>query len=134
MSDTTNVNVITSEDVTELEVIDEEVTILSVGNDITEVITTGGIGPQGPPGADGADGAQGEPGEPGPPGPAGGTYHYIQSSPSAVWTINHNLGFYPNVTIVDSAGSVVEGDVTYPNTNTMVLTFTGGFSGDAYLS
>lgn len=134
MSDTTNVNVITSEDVTELEVIDEEVTILSVGNDITEVITTGGIGPQGPPGADGADGAQGEPGEPGPPGPAGGTYHHIQSSPSAVWTINHNLGFYPNVTIVDSAGSVVEGDVTYPNTNTMVLTFTGGFSGDAYLS
>lgn len=131
MSDTTNVNVITSEDVTELEVIDEEVTILSVGNDITEVITTGGIGPQGPPGA---DGAQGEPGEPGPPGPAGGTYHHIQSSPSAVWTINHNLGFYPNVTIVDSAGSVVEGDVTYPNTNTMVLTFTGGFSGDAYLS
>ena len=61
-------------------------------------------------------------------------YHHIQNTPSSSWVIAHNLGFYPNVTVVDSAGTVVEGNIAYTNANSVTLTFTGSFSGDAYLS
>lgn len=61
-------------------------------------------------------------------------YHHTQSIASATWTINHNLGWYPNLTVQDSSGSVVEGEIAYTNSNTLTVTFTGAFSGDAYLS
>jgi hypothetical protein len=40
----------------------------------------------------------------------------------------------PNITVVDSGGTVVEGSYNYPNENTVVLSFNGAFSGKAYLS
>ena len=61
-------------------------------------------------------------------------YVHIQSVPSAVWNVTHGLGFTPNITVVDTAGTVVEGSYNYPNSNTVVLTFVGAFSGRAYLS
>jgi hypothetical protein len=48
--------------------------------------------------------------------------------------VTHGLGFTPNITVVDTAGTVVEGSYNYPNSNTVVLTFIGAFSGKAYLS
>lgn len=83
-------------------------------------------------------GPAGPPGPVGPPGPPGsvGTiaFTYNQSTPAAVWTVTHNLGFYPNVTVVDSSGATVEGDITHVNVTQLTLTFSGGFSGLAYLS
>ena len=35
------------------------------------------------------------------------TFIYEQTSASDTWTINHSLGRYPSVTVVDSAGSVI---------------------------
>lgn len=61
-------------------------------------------------------------------------YEHIQEVASTVWTIEHGLGFVPNITVVDSAGTVVEGSYDYPDSNTVVLTFVGAFSGRAYLS
>jgi hypothetical protein len=61
-------------------------------------------------------------------------YVHIQEVASATWTINHGLGFIPNITVVDTAGTVVEGSYNYPDLSTVVLTFVGGFSGRAYLS
>lgn len=61
-------------------------------------------------------------------------YTHIQGSPANPWVITHNLGFYPNVTVVDSGGSNVEGDVTFPSLNQMQIAFSGAFSGTAYLS
>ena len=61
-------------------------------------------------------------------------YVHIQEVASATWNITHGLGFVPNITVVDTAGTVVEGSYNYPNSNTVVLTFVGGFSGRAYLS
>jgi pyruvate/oxaloacetate carboxyltransferase len=61
------------------------------------------------------------------------SYLHVQSTPSAVWTINHNMGKYPSVTVIDSAGSTLYGDYFYPNENTVTLTFSGGFSGKASL-
>jgi hypothetical protein len=61
-------------------------------------------------------------------------YAHTQGTSSATWTINHNLDFYPNVTVVDSAGTIVEGEIAYTSRNQIVLTFSAAFSGKAYLS
>jgi len=62
-------------------------------------------------------------------------YHiHNQGIASATWVITHNLKKYPSVTVVDSLGNVVIGDVQYTNINTVTLTFNGGFSGQAYLN
>ena len=61
-------------------------------------------------------------------------YHHTQGTSSAVWTITHNLGWYPNVTVQDSGGSIVEGEISYTSSNALTVTFSGAFSGDAYLS
>lgn len=61
-------------------------------------------------------------------------YIHIQNTPSTTWNITHGLGFVPNITVVDSANTVVEGSYNYPNDSTVVLTFSSAFSGKAYLS
>lgn len=61
-------------------------------------------------------------------------YHHTQGISSAVWNITHNLGWYPNVTVQDSGNSIVEGEITYTSSNTLTVTFSGAFRGDAYLS
>lgn len=61
-------------------------------------------------------------------------YVFTQVAPANPWVINHNLGFYPQVTVIDSGGSNVEGDVSYPSINQMQIAFSGAFSGTAYLS
>jgi hypothetical protein len=76
---------------------------------------------------------------PGPQGPAGAfspgnvAYTHTQSVSSATWTINHNLGFNPVAVALDSAGTQCEGAITYPSVNQMVITFTGAFTGVAYI-
>lgn len=66
--------------------------------------------------------------------PIGGVYTHTQSSPSTTWTIIHNLGYHPSVTVVDSADSAVVGDVTYVSENQLTVTFSVAFGGKAYLS
>lgn len=76
----------------------------------------------------------------GPQGPMGEIqpetlgYIHTQSVASNTWTINHNLIFVPNITVVDSGGTVVEGSYDYPDNTTVVLSFSSPFSGKAYLS
>ncbi len=104
-----------------------------------EISGSGLQGPPGPagvgsPGPAGPAGPEGPQGVAGPPGPAGSSYTHSQGVPSAVWSIPHGLGMYPNVTVVDSGGSNVEGEIVYDDLNTITLTFTAAFSGVAYLS
>lgn len=61
-------------------------------------------------------------------------FNHQQGVSSDTWTIRHNLNFYPNVTVVNSAGTIVEGEITYTNKNSLVLHFQSAFSGNAYLS
>ena len=61
-------------------------------------------------------------------------YHHTQNTPSNTWVINHNLSFFPNVTVADSAGSLCEGEITYTNNDSVTITFSSAFSGNAYLS
>lgn len=74
------------------------------------------------------------PGPAGPPGPAGGAYTHTQGTPVASWVINHPLPYRPSVTVVDSTGRQVEGDVVYTDADTVTVGFSGAFSGVAYLS
>jgi hypothetical protein len=59
---------------------------------------------------------------------------HTQGTVSTAWTINHALGGYPSVTIVDSAKTVVFGEVNYISTTQVVVNFTSAFSGFAYLT
>jgi hypothetical protein len=84
-------------------------------------------------------GPQGPPGAAGPPGPPGsvGTIAYVhdQATVSALWTITHNLGYFPaGIFVIDSSGSTVEGDVTQISVAQLTIGFSGGFTGKAYLS
>ena len=87
----------------------------------------------------GHQGSQGIAGPAGPPGvasnsPALLSYVHIQTIPATVWSITHPLEFQPTLTVIDSAGTVVEGDVAYLPDRTITVTFSAGFSGTAYLS
>lgn len=66
--------------------------------------------------------------------PTGGSYIHTQSTSSSTWTINHNLGYYPAVSVVDSGGNVVIGDVNYISINAVSVSFNASFGGKAYLS
>lgn len=57
-----------------------------------------------------------------------------QAVVSDQWVINHTLGGYPSVTVVDSAKTVVIGEVTYNSTTQVVVNFSAAFSGQAYLT
>ena len=62
------------------------------------------------------------------------SYTHTQGVASSTWTINHNLGFYPNLTVQDSAGTIYEGEITYTDSGSLTVTFSSAFSGKAYLS
>ena len=85
-------------------------------------------------GIQGATGATGATGPQGPQGVSGGQYTHTQNSPSATWTIAHNLTFNPNVTVIDSAGTAVEGSYVFTDINNLTITFSASFAGYAYLS
>ena len=66
--------------------------------------------------------------------PVSGNYTHNQSTASATWTITHNLGFRPAVSVVDSGGNHVVGDVNYVSVNVLTISFSAPFGGSAYLS
>ena len=63
-----------------------------------------------------------------------GHYTFTQQIPASVWTIAHNLGFRPNIRVVDSSGAEVIGESFDIDANNMTVTFSGAFAGLAYLS
>jgi hypothetical protein len=97
---------------------------ISSGKSSRQIIVTA----PGPQGASGVDGIQsGEIAEL-------VSYVHNQGASSTEWTVNHNLNFYPNVTVYDSAGSMVEGTVEHTNPVTLKIYFSGAISGKAHLS
>jgi hypothetical protein len=86
------------------------------------------------PGVPGQRGPQGPKGDKGDTGAPGSAFTYTQNTVSSNWSITHNMGFHPNVTTVDSAGTVIEGTISYTSTNALIITFAIATSGSAYLS
>jgi hypothetical protein len=66
--------------------------------------------------------------------PIAGQYVYTQSVSASTWTISHNLGFFPSVSVVDNGGNLVIGDVSYITENQVSISFSASFGGKAYFS
>ena len=57
---------------------------------------------------------------------------FTQAASSAVWTVTHDLNKYCAVSVVDTAGTVVNGRVEYDSLNQVTITFSAAFSGQAF--
>jgi hypothetical protein len=61
-------------------------------------------------------------------------FRYNQNLPSDEWDIEHNLNKRPSVTVTDSAGTVVEGEIKHLDQNNIIIYFSAAFSGYAELN
>lgn len=62
------------------------------------------------------------------------SFTYNQTTASNTWSITHNMGKRPSVTVVNSAGQSVIGEVSYINVNQLTVQFKNPFKGKAYLN
>lgn len=74
-------------------------------------------GPQGPAGPSGAAG--------------GSVFEFVQSTPSATWVINHNVGRKVSVTLYDDDGNVVQSDIEHGSINQATVTWSQPTTGSA---
>lgn len=58
-------------------------------------------------------------------------YRHNQVAPSRVWNVEHHLGKYPSVTIMDTAGMEYEAEVQHTDQNNILITFSDPFAGYA---
>ncbi len=61
-------------------------------------------------------------------------FTFTQAAASSSWDIAHTLDGFPSVTVVDSAGTVVVGTVSYNSTSSVTVSFESAFAGKAYLT
>lgn len=73
-------------------------------------------------------------GSPGLPGEGSAFYKHIQPTPSAIWTIVHNLNFEPQTQIFSSGGVKIEAFTQNLSLSTTQVIFSSPFSGYAILS
>jgi len=100
---------------------------IATGKYVRQIIVSA-PGPQGPSGGGGGGGIQYE------DVPALVSYAHTQLASSPSWTVTHDLNFYPNVTVYDSGGSMVEGSVAHINKTSLSIAFSSSLAGKAYLS
>lgn len=65
---------------------------------------------------------------------SGVAYIHQQWVASALWTINHNLGLRPTVSILDAGGNEVEADVVHMSVNQLLIRFAIPVAGLARLT
>lgn len=61
-------------------------------------------------------------------------YKHTQIQASKTWNIKHNLKKIPSVTVIDSGGNEVIGDVKHLSENELTISFSYEFSGSAILN
>jgi hypothetical protein len=59
---------------------------------------------------------------------------YTQNVASNTWVVTHNLNKFPSVTVVDSANTLVNGQVEYNSINEVTISFRAGFTGKAFFN
>lgn len=59
---------------------------------------------------------------------------HVQNSPATLWAVTHNMPYPPSVTVVDSAGRVVQTDVQYVTPSLIHVSMSAPFAGTVYLS
>ena len=63
-----------------------------------------------------------------------GGYDFIQSSPSTLWTINHNLGYRPVVALLSVGGIEMWATIVHISVNQVQVSFISATAGRARLS
>jgi hypothetical protein len=62
------------------------------------------------------------------------TFVFNQNTVATTWNIQHNLGKFPSVSVINNNNVIINGEVTYIDNNNVQLNFSAGFSGKAYLN
>lgn len=62
------------------------------------------------------------------------SFVFTQASASDVWKIKHNLNKFCSVSVADSSGNIVIGDICYIDKSNIEIHFSSAFSGKAYLN
>ena len=62
------------------------------------------------------------------------TFIFTQNVPATTWNIQHNLGKFPSITVIDTGDTVVTGEYNYTSNTNVILTFSAAFAGKAYLN
>jgi hypothetical protein len=70
----------------------------------------------------------------GPQGDPGSTFTWLQNAPSDEWVITYPMPYEPNVTTVDSSGTQIMGDVSYPLPGRIIVRWGAPESGRALLT
>ena len=55
------------------------------------------------------------------------TFEFTQGVPATTWNIQHNLGKFPSVSVINNNNIVINGEVTYIDNNNVQLNFSAGF-------
>lgn len=61
------------------------------------------------------------------------SFTFVQSVPTGIWLIRHNLNCNPQVQVRDTSGNVLTPQIAYPNPVLVQLTFNTLVAGKAYL-
>jgi hypothetical protein len=62
------------------------------------------------------------------------TRDFYFTTPSATWTVNHNLGKRPSVTVVNNNGTEILGTVRHVNENQITVSFSAALTGAVHLN
>ena len=62
------------------------------------------------------------------------TFVFTQGVAATTWNIQHNLGKFPSITVIDTGDTVVTGEYNYTSNTNVILTFSAAFAGKAYLN
>ena len=62
------------------------------------------------------------------------TFVFTQGVPATVWNIQHNLGKFPSVSVVNNNDLLMNGEITYIDNNNITCNFSAAFAGKAYLN
>lgn len=62
------------------------------------------------------------------------SHTHTQDAAATVWVVNHDMGKNPSVSVVDTAGQEMMGEVRYGDLNNLTITFSHLVSGKAYLN
>ena len=59
------------------------------------------------------------------------SYEHVQTDASDEWTVIHNLGKYPSVSIIDADGNETHAGVNYTTKNSLIIHFANAETGIA---
>ena len=62
------------------------------------------------------------------------TFVFTQGVPATTWNIQHNLGKFPSVSVVNNNDLLMNGEITYIDNNNITCNFSAAFAGKAYLN